>query len=90
MRARSQRGRRRRTRSAIPARGGLVFCLTLVRQAFGGDVRPWKARTCDGRGAGGESRPANRDFTEMASGEGDCRVKEAPDIGDEQLWVLEQ
>lgn len=67
-----------------------MFCLTLVRQAFGGDVRPWKARTCDGRGAGGESRPANRDFTEMASGEGDCRVKEAPDIGDEQLWVLEQ
>ena len=49
-----------------------------------------KARTCDGWGAGGESRSANRDFTEMASGEGDCRVKEAPDIGDEQLWVLEQ
>ena len=47
-----------------------------------------KARTRD---ADGESRPASwAGFTEMASGEGDCRVKEAPDIGDEQLWVLEQ
>jgi hypothetical protein len=35
-------------------------------------------------------RGRRQDLIEMASGEGDCRVKEAPDIGDEQLWVLEQ